>query len=49
MSGTRQGVLLSMIMSLDGFRVREHFVSYGYGFSVALQVGTAVIKCPAFP
>lgn len=34
-------MLLSMLVSVDGFRVREHFVSYGYGFSVALQVSTA--------
>ncbi|CAN0003933.1 unnamed protein product, partial [Ectocarpus sp. 13 AM-2016] len=36
-----QGVLLSMLTSIDGFRIREHFVSYGYGFSVALQAAGA--------
>ncbi|CAN0395141.1 unnamed protein product [Ectocarpus sp. 8 AP-2014] len=36
-----QGVLLSMVTSIDGFRIREHFVSYGYGFSVALQAAGA--------
>ncbi len=38
-----QGVLLSMVVSIDGFRIREHFVSYGYGFSVALQV--SILHC----
>lgn len=44
----RQGVLLSMVTSIDGFRIREHFVSYGYGFSVAFQVRLGVGSC-CFP
>ncbi len=36
-----------MLMSIDGFRIREHFVNYGYGYSVALQVRWCCGCCAA--
>lgn len=41
-----QGVAVSLLLSADGFRVREHFVSYGYGFSVAVQVYLSNLLIP---